>query len=270
MTELEINGILVQDSPGFVQVDAGTVQEVTVQEGTGPETIVWTSYVVVPRPITNLAATDNIPEEIIVTWTVPPDEGNPTDTLTVDIYVDDRLLERDVTSPYSHAVSNETHEYYVIQNGIEGTTQSNSAVGEAPYQGNTSPFDILTSGNYTAGIDFPANYTLTLCMCGGGGGGGTAFFSRSGVTSGGGGGGGSGAITRSVQLTHGQVINVTIGQGGLGLAGTVSSGLTGSYTNFSVKVTSQPVNLDLVPTERNQILRYDEDEIVTFYDPELT
>ena len=228
MTELEVNGVLINDAPGFVQVNAATVQEVTVQEDTGGEVFVWTSYSAVPRPITNLSATDNIAEHILVTWTVPPNEGNPTDTLSVDLYIDGGLHLVGATSPFTHDVQNAEHEYYVLQHGAEGTTQSNSDTGSSPWGGSTSPFFITTNRTITAGVDVPANTQLTVCMCGGGGSG-SGIQSPADNLSGGGHAGG--IVSTTVTMTAGETAVCVIGVGGLGVDNP-GDGRPGTQTTF--------------------------------------
>ena len=82
------------------------------------------------------------------------------------------------------------------------------------------------SGSFTVPVGVTTVY-LTGC---GGGGGGAAY--NSGTTGGGGGGSGASAYRRSVAVTPGNVVTVTVGSNGSGSAVATASGTAGGTTSF--------------------------------------
>jgi len=100
--------------------------------------------------------------------------------------------------------------------------------------GNTITLTITADSTLMAGIDFPADIDISLCMCGGGGGG-SSRENNDGVT----GGGHRGAIvSQSVNLPYGESVVVTIGGGGAGTGGGHYNGGAGGQTTFGVHLTA--------------------------------
>lgn len=86
-----------------------------------------------------------------------------------------------------------------------------------------SPLIITGSRNLVAGLDFPDNVEITICMCGGGGAGCDRRF--------GGAGGGSGNVRGVRKYLKGTVINAVVGLGSVNTDGLLST-VTGGTTLF--------------------------------------
>ena len=112
-----------------------------------------------------------------------------------------------------------------------------------------SRIDITADGSYTAGTSFPSNTEITVTAIGGGGGGGGGACGRDGfadVDGEGGGASNSPAIigetaTTDFNFTIGDVMDITIGNGGGGGAGGVNenaggAGITGGTTSIATAI----------------------------------
>jgi len=100
----------------------------------------------------------------------------------------------------------------------------------ASYSGPPSPVTITASGTYTAGVDFPANIELSICMIGGGASGWADKGSSQADTQK---GGLSGEVIETTVVVPRGDLTVTIGTGGAGTSSTNTVGNAGTSTIFS-------------------------------------
>ena len=143
-----------------------------------------------------------------VTVTFSSASGIPTPTY--DLYENDVSVATGISSGYvytSAVTGNNT--YYVKAVNSAGSVNSNSDTAVVWTGG--SSLTITASGDYTAGVDFPANVTISVCMCGGGGGGGdVGDLNAAGL-------GGKAGIVVSNTITsipYGEIVSANIGAGG--------------------------------------------------------
>ncbi len=235
MTELEVNGVLIDDHYDNIEVNATTAQHVVVltAEG-GTETTVWQRTANLPDEITDFVATDNLEHSIQCSWTT----GLLTDR--VDLY-EETLGEvaTNITSTYSW-VPPEPWKVYrlaVVAFNAEGHRASNVDNGRMTPHGNvTVDYNSVSGSNpETVTGSGPNNWlftpplyvdAITIDMTGAGGGaGGGAGATSGGVTETGerGNGGKGGApgvyINQTIDIQTNDTFAITIGAGGSGGTG---------------------------------------------------
>jgi len=97
------------------------------------------------------------------------------------------------------------------------------------YSGAPSPLIITASGDYVAGVDFPANADLTVCLVGGGGSG-SLRQNNDGMT---GGGFRSEPVSVVVNIPPDEIVSAVVGSGGgSNCTGDHSDGYAGGGSNF--------------------------------------
>ncbi len=122
-----------------------------------------------PSQITDLQASDyqsRVPE-IEITFTPSANAA------THDLYRDDILIQEDITSGYkdTNVTFGVTYTYFVRAINSVGYTDSNIDTGIVTEIVLTSPIEFTEVGTFTltAGVDFPDNQFINICVIGGGG-----------------------------------------------------------------------------------------------------
>ena len=102
------------------------------------------------------------------------------------------------------------------------------------YAGPTSPIVVTASTTMVAGIHFPANTDITVCVAGGGGGGCTADGAWQNAS----GGRGSSQATSLLNIPTSENVIVSIGSGGSGTIVRYACGGSGANSSFGSYLTS--------------------------------
>ena len=110
-----------------------------------------------------------------------------------------------------------------------GVISASNFYGANGYNGPASPRTFTASTTLTAGVDFPAGHTITVCMVGAAGSGGvTSSYGKNG------GGSAGTVVSTTTSAIYGASVGVTIGAGGTARFGdTTRAGLAGGGSAFN-------------------------------------
>ena len=113
MTNLLVNGVTVADDADNVHVQLQTAQEVKVNG-----TQVWQRTAILPDPITDFNATDDLPDFITCTWTI----GSNTMATHLYNYDTQELIRANIISGYEWYGANPgvTYNLCIVVESIEG------------------------------------------------------------------------------------------------------------------------------------------------------
>ncbi|RKX87225.1 MAG: hypothetical protein DRP58_03225 [Spirochaetes bacterium] len=234
MTELDINGTLLEDTENSVVVNMTSASQVDINN-----VVVWSRVADLPVQITDFVATNDLRYFIACTWT------EEAETLSTDLYVDGLgIVATGVTSPYNWIPPERVVEYNIgiISNGDEGSVLSNQEVGMLAQLNGSVTLDYNGYSAYGTGYDAtvivsngngtfipPTGVSaVNICMCGGGGSGkGNIQF----LDSNGGGWAGTVVTTENAAVDPEVATTFTLGLGGPTPASN-AAGINGGDSRF--------------------------------------
>ena len=184
------------------------VQPDKIMRGT---TQIWINNYVAGAP-TSFAATDTVVNAINFSWVLPADQGVPTctyevwegATLRATAGVGVTTASWGITGPYGPGT------FHVIAVNVAGSSVASNTDSGTSAKYFASPIVITSSRTITAGVDYPSNTTVNVCMIGAGG---SGSMGTSNQLSGGGYGGADLATTIGPDA-NGVTHSIGIGVGG--------------------------------------------------------
>jgi len=239
MTELEVNGTLIDDKADNVHVNLSTAQEVVLKRSDSDDgVLVWQRTANLPEPITDFEASNNLENFITCTFTV----GSLTDRTDLYDYDTQTLIAENITTGYqwSGAELGVMYNLCIVSINAEGIVISNVDSGNIIQHGDvTIDYDSIsgsnpetvTGGNGSFVFNAPAWVSeVSVCLTGGGGSGatyrGNAYIHI--FT----GGGYAGEFIQNSNVSVNGNVDIVVGKGAPSYTGVAENGSPGGQSSF--------------------------------------